>query len=66
MDDKHQHQDSELCAPFCHCQSCAVYATFFKVVDFSIETSTISSQEFYSIDGLEKDFYATILQPPQA
>jgi PBP1b-binding outer membrane lipoprotein LpoB len=63
--DNHQHQDSDLCSPFCNCQCCHIHATYFKVVDFKIAINHISTKVYFHFDGLEKDFNASILQPPQ-
>ncbi len=63
--DDHQHQDIDLCSPFCSCQCCHIYATYFKIIDFTIDTTNISTEVFYHFNGLEKDFNSTILQPPQ-
>jgi len=59
------HQDSDLCSPFCNCHCCHIYATHFKIVDFTINTTEISTEVFYHFNGLVKDFNPTILQPPQ-
>ncbi|WP_299183378.1 DUF6660 family protein [uncultured Aquimarina sp.] len=64
-DDNHQHQDPDLCSPFCICHCCHIHATHFKIVDFTITTIDISTEVFYHFKGLEKDFNSTILQPPQ-
>ena len=65
IDDDHQHQDSDLCSSFCSCQCCHIQATHFKIVDFTITSTDISTVVFYHINGLEKGFYPSILQPPQ-
>lgn len=61
----HQQQDSDMCSPFCICQCCHINATQFKIVDFVVTSSHISTKVFYHFNGLEKDFKPTILQPPQ-
>ena len=63
--DDHQHQDSDLCSPFCNCHCCHIHATHFKIVDFTINFTDISTEVFYHFNGLVKDFNPTILQPPQ-
>lgn len=65
LDADHQHQNSDLCSPFCNCHCCHVHATQFKIVDFTINTTDISTEVFYHFKGLEKDFNPTILQPPR-
>ncbi len=65
LDNDHKHQDTDSCSPFCNCQCCHVHATHFKIVDFIIATTSISTEVFYHFKGLEKDFNSTILQPPQ-
>jgi len=59
------HQDSDLCSPFCNCHCCHIYATHFKIVDFKVASAYISTEVYFHFDGLEKDFNSTILQPPQ-
>ena len=59
------HQDSDLCSPFCNCHCCHVYATHLIIVEFTIASTYISTEVFYHFDGLEKGFNPTILQPPQ-
>lgn len=65
IDADHQHQDSDLCSPFCNCHCCHVYATHLIIVEFTVASTYISTEVFYHFDGFEKDFNPTILQPPQ-
>ena len=65
-DSNHQHQGSDLCSPFCICQCCHISTINFKFVDVSINTSYISTQDFFYQNGTEKDFTTSILQPPRA
>ncbi|MBU3823129.1 hypothetical protein KO566_13785 [Flavobacteriaceae bacterium XHP0103] len=65
LGDNHQHQDADLCSPFCICQCCHIHVTHFNVVDYSLSNTVIPTQLFYYFDGLEKDFNTTLLQPPQ-
>lgn len=64
--DDHQHQSSDLCAPFCICQCCHMSATHFKIVNVKFNTSYISTQDFFYINGSERKFTTSILQPPRA
>ncbi|MCF7561605.1 hypothetical protein L3X39_13240 [Sabulilitoribacter multivorans] len=64
--DDHQHQDSDLCSPFCICQCCHINATHFKFVNIKFNTIYISTQDFFYLSGTEKDFTTSILQPPRA
>jgi hypothetical protein len=64
INDDHQHQDSDLCSPFCICQCCHVNASDLQVAFIKIEVSEISTQDFFYRNGSEKDFTASILQPP--
>jgi hypothetical protein len=62
----HQHQGLDLCSPFCICQCCHITATHFKFVNIKFNTVYISTQDFFYINGTEKDFTSSILQPPRA
>ncbi|PKP43545.1 MAG: hypothetical protein CVT96_05100 [Bacteroidetes bacterium HGW-Bacteroidetes-13] len=62
----HQHQDSNLCSPFCICQCCHINATHFKIVNIKFSISYISTQDFFYLNSSEKKFTASILQPPRA
>lgn len=64
-DNDHQHQGSDMCSPFCICQCCHINATYLKNVDFTLTSTLISREVFYHFNGLEKDFNASLLQPPQ-
>lgn len=65
IDAEYQQQDSDLCSPFCQCHCCHVHTTQFKIVEFTITSTTISTEVYYHFKGLVKDFNAIILQPPQ-
>ena len=65
IDSDHQHPDSDLCSPFCICQCCHINATYFKFVDLRFEFTYISTQDFLHLNGTEKDFTNSILQPPR-
>ena len=62
--DDHKHQDSDLCPPFCICQCCHISVTYFKST-IKLEISDISTQNFLYLNGTEKDFTTSILQPPR-
>ena len=64
--DDHQHQDSDLCSPFCICQCCHINATYFQFADLKFNFPYISTQDFLYLNGTEKDFTTSILQPPRA
>ena len=66
IDSDHQHQDSDLCSPFCICQCCHINTIDFKFVDVNIISYYISTQDFFYQNGTEKDFTSSILQPPRA
>ncbi len=63
--DDHQHQGLDLCSPFCICHCCHIHATNFKIVDSTLTSTDISKKVFFYSNRLEKDFYTSILQPPQ-
>tara|TARA_R110002049_G_scaffold239599_1_gene412938 strand:+ start:6748 stop:7059 length:312 start_codon:yes stop_codon:yes gene_type:complete len=65
MNNDHRHNSSELCSPFCNCHCCHIHATYFKIVDFTVSTTDISTEVFYHFNGIEKDFKPTILQSPR-
>lgn len=65
MDNDHQHQDSDLCSPFCICQCCHINATYFQFSYTKYEIRFISTQDFFYQNGIEKDFTPSILQPPR-
>ncbi len=64
--DNHQHQDADLCSPFCICQCCHISATHFNTSDTKLDITYISTQDFFYLNGTEKDFTSSILQPPRA
>lgn len=64
--DNHQHQDSDFCSPFCTCQCCHISATYFQFADLKLDFPYISTQNFFYLNGIEKDFTTSILQPPKA
>lgn len=66
MDDDHQHQDSDLCSPFCICQCCHINATYYQFADLKLDFPYISTQDFLYLNSTEKDFTTSILQPPRA
>jgi hypothetical protein len=66
LGDDHQHQDSDFCSPFCICQCCHIGSTYFQFADIKLDISFISTQYFFYLNGTEKDFNTSILQPPKA
>ena len=65
-DTDHQHQNLDLCSPFCNCQCCHINVMHFKLVNLKFSIATISTQDFFYLNGSEKDFTTSILQPPRA
>jgi len=63
--DDHQHQGLDLCSPFCICQCCHINAMHIKFVNIKFNISYISTQDFFYLNGIEKDFTTSILQPPR-
>jgi hypothetical protein len=59
------HNASDLCSPFCHCQCCQVNAADLDMIEFATLTTEISSEVFFHIDNLGKDIPNSILQPPR-
>jgi hypothetical protein len=64
--DDHQHQGVDLCSPFCICQCCHTSVTQFQVSNIKFEINFISTQDFFYLNGIEKEFTTSILQPPRA
>ena len=64
IDDDHQHQNSDFCSPFCSCQCCQMTLSNIILADYN-PNPIISSELFHSLEGLEKKFNTSILQPPQ-
>lgn len=65
-DHDHEHQDSDLCSPFCICQCCHISATHVQFANIKLDLPYISTQDFFYLNGTEKDFTTSILQPPRA
>jgi len=57
--------ESELCSPFCQCHCCHVHATDFKIADSNLNDPNPTSKIFSHFIESEKDFFNSILQPPQ-
>ena len=64
--DDHQHQDSDLCSPFCICQCCHINVIYYQFTYTKLDINIISTQDFFYLKGIEKDFSTSILQPPRA
>lgn len=60
-----QHLDDDLeidlCSPFCNCQCCHIYATYFDQMDITSYSSDISTRVFLYVNGLEKDFNLSLI-----
>ena len=65
FDNDHQHQDADLCSPFCICRCCHISTINFKFVDVKFNTSYIPMQDFFYQNGIVNDFTTSILQPPK-
>lgn len=65
IDGDHQHHGTDVCSPFCICQCCQISATHFKIADIKLDITYLSNQDFFYLNGLEKDFSLSVLQPPQ-
>ncbi|WP_089378790.1 DUF6660 family protein [Lutibacter flavus] len=65
MDDNHQHQEGDFCSPFCSCQCCQISFTNFNIMDYDVLSTFTAAEEIHFLYRLEKDYYPTILQPPQ-
>lgn len=64
-DNDHQHQGSDLCSPFCNCQCCHINTMQFKIINIKFNIAFYSTQDFFYLNGSEKDFVTSILQPPK-
>ena len=65
IDFDHQHSNSDLCSPFCQCCCCHIHAIDFNFDDLKLTISETSTEVFFHIYGLEKNFNNSILQPPR-
>ena len=63
--DDHQHQEPDSCSPFCICQCCHINATYAQHVDLNLNTILISTQDFFYLNGTEKEYSTSIAQPPR-
>ena len=64
-DNGDRHQNTDTCSSFCSCQCCHINATYFRIADLKLDLPYISTQDFLYLNGEEKDFSTSILQPPQ-
>ncbi|WP_242203620.1 DUF6660 family protein [Aestuariivivens insulae] len=65
IDHDHQHQDADLCSPFCQCHCCHIHVTHFNEVEYTLSNPLISCEVFFHTEGLVKAFNNSVLQPPQ-
>ncbi len=65
MDIDHDHNDADLCSPFCQCHCCHIHVLNFDLDAYSIHTPLISTRIFIHPDAIAKDIMQSILQPPQ-
>ncbi|WP_373422834.1 DUF6660 family protein [Halomarinibacterium sedimenti] len=59
------HLDFDLCSPFCQCHCCHIHVTHFKVVEYNLSSSLISTKVFHYFEGMESNFSSSLFQPPQ-
>ncbi|KJD33785.1 hypothetical protein PK35_03255 [Tamlana nanhaiensis] len=65
-DSDHNHQDNDLCSPFCQCHCCHIHVTQCQATEYNLVKPIISTQVGHHFEGLVKNFNASILQPPRA
>lgn len=63
--DDHQHQDSDGCSPFCICQCCQISAIYFDAPHLEFNIVYMATQDFFYLNGSEKNITTSLLQPPQ-
>ena len=49
LGDNHQHQDADLCSPFCICQCCHLNVTYFKFAEIKFEFNLCVLLRLYQI-----------------
>ena len=59
------HQDSDLCSPFCQCHCCHIHVLNSEISDLSLTLNEISTIVVFYQNRLGKDFNTSLLQPPQ-
>ncbi|MBN4084889.1 hypothetical protein JYT89_00955 [Flavobacteriaceae bacterium AH-315-B10] len=59
------HNELDLCSPFCQCLCCHIHITNFNLDDFTVSPEKISTKIFSHFDDLGKDISNSILQPPR-
>jgi len=64
--DDHQHQDSDLCSPFCMCHCCQITVMQFQFPYTKLDLKNNFTQNFFYLNGIENHFSTSILQPPRA
>ncbi|WP_317172960.1 DUF6660 family protein [Constantimarinum furrinae] len=64
--DNHNHQNSDLCSPFCICQCCHINATYLQFTDLKLDIDQFSTNDFLFFNNTVKGFTGSILQPPRA
>ncbi|SDW48237.1 hypothetical protein MKD41_08840 [Lutibacter sp. A64] len=64
--DEHQHQDSDLCSPFCMCHCCHINVIQFQFTYTKLDVNNYYTQNFFYLNGLETNYSTSILQPPRA
>ncbi|MGY0392202.1 DUF6660 family protein [Bizionia sp. KMM 8389] len=63
--DHHEHQEVDMCSPFCICQCCQINITQFQFYSVQFYLENITTQDFFYLNKSEKDFLNSILQPPR-
>ena len=65
VDSEHDHNQSDLCPPFCHCHCCHVHTIAFGLMAFLPLQPAIPHEYFVHFDNLGKDIPHSLLQPPR-
>ncbi|MDT0651183.1 MULTISPECIES: DUF6660 family protein [Autumnicola] len=59
------HNDSDLCSPFCQCHCCHVHTIDFELMTFEPFQDPISNMILTSFQHHGKDFHTSLFQPPR-
>ncbi|CAM1340480.1 DUF6660 family protein [Tenacibaculum amylolyticum] len=61
----HNHQDSDMCSPFCQCQCCHVYVIHVSIADYKVSDVAFIEKSYFYEEGFEKEFNTSLLEPPK-
>lgn len=64
-DADHNHVNSDLCSPFCHCHCCHVHTIDFGLYAFEPLQPIVVQLSTLHFDSRGKDFQNSLLQPPR-